>query len=57
MEKIVNMLARADIKIDGSRPWDMQINDKRTLQRMSSDPVFGCWRKLYGRLVGLRQFG
>lgn len=31
---IENLLACADIKINGSRPWDIQLNDERVLQQI-----------------------
>lgn len=42
MEKIVKQLALADIQINGSRPWDMQIHDGRVLQRMVAEPSLGA---------------
>ena len=31
----------ADIRIDGDRPWDMQVHDERTLQRMLAHGTLG----------------
>lgn len=42
MEKIVNLLAHADIKINGGRAWDMQINDGRALKLIAAEPSLGA---------------
>jgi cyclopropane-fatty-acyl-phospholipid synthase len=39
---IAKHLAKAGIEINGSRPWDIQIKDPRTLQRMLREPSLGA---------------
>ena len=34
---VAGLLGRADIHIDGDRPWDMQLNDQAALDRALAD--------------------
>ena len=36
-EKITQLFAYADVKINGSRPWDIKVNDDRFYRRMLAD--------------------
>lgn len=38
---VQDVLERADIQINGSRPWDMQIHDERTLKRVAMQRSLG----------------
>ncbi len=51
---IRELLELADVQINGSRPWDMQVHDTRLYDRILRDSSLGSGRSLHGRLVGLR---
>ena len=38
---VESLLARADIRIDGARPWDMQVNDAAVFDRMLAQGSLG----------------
>jgi cyclopropane-fatty-acyl-phospholipid synthase len=40
-EIMTSALAEADIAINGSRPWDMQVHDQRVYQRLLRDSALG----------------
>jgi cyclopropane-fatty-acyl-phospholipid synthase len=40
-QKIIKALDTIDVKINGSRPWDIQIHDKRWFKRMMDEPSLG----------------
>jgi cyclopropane-fatty-acyl-phospholipid synthase len=35
------LLARADIRIDGARPWDIRVHDERFYRRVLADADLG----------------
>ena len=37
-----NLLAKADIKLNGSRPWDITINDEKAFDRLLKDGTLGA---------------
>jgi cyclopropane-fatty-acyl-phospholipid synthase len=39
--RIGSELAKADIRLDGDRPWDLRVRDERCLRRMLSDGSLG----------------
>ncbi len=48
--EVSKLFALADVKINGSRPWDIQVHDERFYQRVLSDGALGvgesymdCW--------------
>jgi cyclopropane-fatty-acyl-phospholipid synthase len=48
-----DLLALADVQINGSRPWDIQVHDSRFHERVSARLVARVGRSLHGRLVEL----
>ena len=42
MARLASLLAKADIEIDGGRPWDIQIKDDRAVRRILSEPSLGA---------------
>ena len=40
-ERIAGLLAYADVKINGDRPWDLQVNDERFYNRVLSEGALG----------------
>jgi cyclopropane-fatty-acyl-phospholipid synthase len=42
ISRITGLLAKAGIEINGSKPWDMQINDSRALTRIMTEPSLGA---------------
>lgn len=38
---VAGLLGRADIRIDGDRPWDMQLNDPAALDRALAEGNLG----------------
>jgi len=53
---ITNLLASADIRINGRRPWDIQVYDQRFVSRVLASGTLG-FGESYGWLVGLRGVG
>lgn len=51
------ILAAADIQVNGSRPWDMQVHHPDTFARIAAHRSLGPRRGVYGWLVGLRCAG
>ena len=41
MQRIQNLLKSADIRINGSRPWDIQVLDKRLYNRIKRHGSMG----------------
>ena len=37
----LELLAKADIRIDGDRPWDVQVHDPRVYSRLLGDGTIG----------------
>ena len=48
------LLARADVRINGGRPWDLQVHHPRLYQRLLDDPAFDDpgFRSLWGFYMG-----
>lgn len=42
ISRITGLLAKAGIEINGNKPWDMQINDSRALNRILTEPSLGA---------------
>jgi len=49
-DKISEIFEKADIKINGSRPWDIQVKDERLFRRIALNGLMGlgdayvdCW--------------
>src|ERR1700733_14607919 len=38
----VDLLARADVQVGGSRPWDLQVHDERVWTRLLRDGTLGA---------------
>src|SRR6266511_548034 len=38
---MTNLLASADIRIDGARPWDIQVHDRRFFSRVLTSGTLG----------------
>jgi len=41
-EKVTTLLRAADIEIDGTRPWDLQVHDERVYQRVLAEGTVGA---------------
>lgn len=41
-ERVTVLLRAADIEIDGSRPWDLQVHDERVYQRVLAEGTVGA---------------
>lgn len=40
-ERVENLLAKADIRIDGDRPWDIRVHNDRIFSRVMADGMLG----------------
>ena len=49
-----DLLDKADVRIDGDRPWDIRVRDPRVFARVLAGRLAGARRQLHGRLVGVR---
>jgi cyclopropane-fatty-acyl-phospholipid synthase len=53
-DKAAELLAKADVTINGQAPTDMQVHDERLYDRVFSSGSHWPWARLHGRLVGCR---
>ena len=39
---LVDLLAAADVRVDGDRPWDIQVHDRQLFRRILADGSLGA---------------
>ena len=54
---VEEMLARVGVQINGSKPWDIRVNDDRMYGRILRDKNLGLGESVHGWMVGLSSAG